>query len=61
MILTMSSGRRLRLEVLPAGMDRTEVETRLHADADTSTASGGTPANDAAPDWARWDDEAPHT
>lgn len=63
MILTMSSGRRLKLLVIPSDTPDLEAEDRLSvatrttapptAPHDTTAVSHGTI------DWARWDDESP--
>jgi hypothetical protein len=53
MILTMSSGRRLKLAVIPYDTPAGDAEQRLRAGGKTDATSGG------AADVARWDDESP--
>jgi uncharacterized protein DUF5994 len=55
MILTMASGQRLRLVVIPSDTDAVEGERRLRAAIPTETAQS---SDDG---WARWDDESPGT
>lgn len=58
MILTMSSGRRLKLLVVASDTPDAEAEEMMHAT--TAAASpDGTPTADGAVDWDRWDDESP--
>jgi hypothetical protein len=53
MILTMATGRRLRLVVVPSDLDDAEGARRMRA-----VAEHGMPAGTDA-DWDRWDDETP--
>ena len=58
MILTMGSGRRLKLLVIPSDTPEAEAEARLSA----SRRTAGTPSSDVSEgtsDRARWDDESP--
>ena len=52
MVLTMSTGRRLRLIVVPSDIDQAEGDRRMTLFAD------GAPAG-TDDEWARWDNEAP--
>jgi Family of unknown function (DUF5994) len=54
MILTMGSGQRLKLLVIPSNTPAVEGEERLRA-----MAQPGTTAPDGAVDWDRWDSESP--
>ena len=53
MVLTMASGQRLRLVVLPSGTESAEGERRMRTFAEHGAPEG----TDA--DWARWDNESP--
>jgi hypothetical protein len=53
MIVTLASGRRLKLIVIPSDLNPADAEELLGSSGATSAAhTGGT-------DWARWDDESP--
>ena len=55
MVLTMATGQRLRLDVVPSDTAPADARARMDA-VESSTAAEG---EDRA--WAIWDDEAPHT
>lgn len=55
MVLTLSSGQRLRLLVIPSDTPVAEAEQRLRA-----VAQPGSVTSDGALDLDRWDDESPH-
>lgn len=53
MILTLSSGQRLRLTVIPHDTPASEATRRLRA------VAAGEPTPESVADWARWDNESP--
>jgi hypothetical protein len=59
MILTMSSGRRLKLLVIPSDTPDVEAEERLRAATGATTSPPGATAPDGTIESARWDDESP--
>jgi hypothetical protein len=59
MVLTMSSGQRLKLLVIPSDTPDREAEDRLSVATRTTTAHESTAVPDGTIDWTRWDDESP--
>lgn len=59
MILTLSSGRRLKLLVIPSDTPDLEAESRLNGASRTATTGDSAAVSDETIDWARWDQEGP--
>ena len=53
MVLTLSTGQRLRIRVIPPDTDSSEAQRQMHAVADAPTAGRS--------GWQRWDDEHPRS